>query len=105
MFHINSVQETDGSYFESFTALSWKRDNRRFSAVRVSETRAETLLESEREQPTEDDIERPDEREHLYVDVLYTIANTVGAPPAPGGQVKYFYFVEKYFVYSFSFSI
>lgn len=86
----NRVQETDGSYFESFTALSWKRDNRRFSAVRVSETRAETLLESEREQPTEDDIERPDEKEQLYVDVLYTITNTVGAPPAPGGQVRKF---------------
>ncbi|XP_037044605.1 BAI1-associated protein 3 isoform X2 [Bradysia coprophila] len=86
----SGVQETDGSYFESFTALSWKRDNRRFSAVRVSETRAETLLESEREQPTEDDIERPDEKEHLYVDVLYTITNTVGAPPAPGGQFAHY---------------
>lgn len=53
----------------------------------MSETRAETLLESEREPPTEEDIERPDEKEHLYVDVLYTIANTVGAAPAPGGQV------------------
>lgn len=84
----HSVQETDGSYFESFTALSWKRDNRRFSAVRVSETRAETLLETEREQPTDEDIERPDEKEQLYVDVLYTIANSVGAHPAPGGQVR-----------------
>lgn len=80
------VQETDGSYFESFTALSWKRDNRRFSAIRVSETRAETLPENEREQKPEDDIERPEQLEQLYVDVLYTVANTVGAP-APGGQV------------------
>lgn len=85
-FAQRSVQETDGSYFESFTALSWKRDNRRFSAIRVSETRAETLPENERDQKIEDDIERPEQLEQLYVDVLYTVANTVGAP-APGGQV------------------
>lgn len=82
-----SIQDTDGSYFESFTALSWKRDHRRYSAVRVSETRAETLPENERDQKLEDDIERPEEQEQLYVDLLYTIANTVGAP-APGGQVN-----------------
>lgn len=99
-FHF-SVQETDGSYFESFTALSWKRDNRRFSAIRVSETRAETLPENEREQPVEDEMDRPENKEQLYVDVLYTISNTVGAP-APGGQVninkpnktKKFYFFD-----------
>lgn len=66
--------------------MSWKRDNRRFSAIRVSETRAETLPENERDQKIEDDIERPEQLEQLYVDVLYTVANTVGAP-APGGQV------------------
>lgn len=86
------VQETDGSYFESFTALAWKRENRRMSAVRAIETRAETLPENERQlnqqgnKADDDVLERPDEKENLYMEVLQTIANTVGAP-APGGQV------------------
>lgn len=92
------VQETDGSYFESFTALAWKRENRRMSAVRAIETRAETLPENERQLNQhgsgEDDIlERPDEKENLYMEVLHTIGNTVGAQ-APGGQVMMNLFLE-----------
>lgn len=80
------MQETDGSYFESFTALAWKRENRRMSAVRAAETRAETLSENEREPQCDEFLDRMEEKEKLYVEVLHTIANTVGAP-APGGQV------------------
>lgn len=84
----HSVQETDGSYFESFTALAWKRENRRMSAVRIAETRAETLPENERDPQADEEIaDSPEQKEQLYIDVLYTIANSVGAP-APGGQVK-----------------
>lgn len=86
-FDYCSVQETDGSFFESFTALSWKRESRRLSAVRAAEARAEAVLESEREPVHAEDIERPDQKEELYMDVLYSIANTVGAP-APGGKVS-----------------
>lgn len=90
-----SVQESDGSYFESFTALSWKRENRRMSAIRAAEARAEILPENEKEPPgqgqvhvNEDDaFDNPEQREQLYLDVLHTITNTVGAP-APGGQVS-----------------
>lgn len=84
----HSIQETDGGYFEAFTALSWKRDNRRMSAVRTAETRAEMLPEKEQDaQMMNDDFtDTPDEREQLYIEVLQTIANSVGAP-APGGQV------------------
>lgn len=56
------------------------------SAVRIAETRAETLPETERDMQ-DDEVERPECKEQLYVDVLYTIANAVGAP-APGGQVN-----------------
>jgi hypothetical protein len=35
------VQETDGSFFESFTALSWKQENRRLMAMQEVEGRAE----------------------------------------------------------------
>lgn len=57
------------------------------SAVRIAETRAETLPENERDPQADEDIaDRPEQKEQLYIDVLYTIANSVGAP-APGGQV------------------
>jgi BAI1-associated protein 3 len=41
------VQETDGSFFESFTALSWKRENRRLMAMKEVEGREEDLPPSE----------------------------------------------------------
>ncbi|XP_053675331.1 BAI1-associated protein 3 [Anopheles nili] len=85
----SGVQENDGSYFESFTALSWKNENRRMSAVRAVETRAEILPENDTDRLLEDDIERSEQKEHLYLDVLYAIANTVGAP-APGGQFAHY---------------
>lgn len=83
----NSVQESDASFFESFTALSWKRENRRMSAVRAAESRAEKVPIAEKEVVLkEDEIETVNEREQLYVDVLYTIANSVGCQQQ-GGQV------------------
>lgn len=83
-----SVEESDGSFFESFTALSWKRENRRMSAVRTAETRAEQQPVDEKETLKEDEIETVNEREQLYVDVLYTIANCVGCQQQQGGQVR-----------------
>lgn len=89
MFNYNyySVQESDGSFFESFTALSWKRENRRMSAVRAAEARAEALPIEEKDTIKEEEIENDNEKEQLYMDVLYTIANTVGCQ-VPGGQVN-----------------
>lgn len=57
------------------------------SAVRAAETRAEQMPIDEKETIKEDDIETVNEREQLYVDVLYAIANSVGCQQ-PGGQVK-----------------
>ncbi|CAK1556248.1 unnamed protein product [Leptosia nina] len=85
---VNSgVQDTDGSYFESFTALSWRQENRRLAALRLAEARAE------RPPPAPHELGLPSvsahlshkEHEHLYTEVLYCIENAVGAP-APGGQ-------------------
>ncbi|EDW68736.1 BAI1-associated protein 3 [Drosophila virilis] len=86
----SGVQETDGSYFENFTSLGWKRENRRMSATRAAESRAEANPENERDPPApEESIDRHDDKEKLYVEVLHTIANTVGAP-APGGQFAHY---------------
>lgn len=81
------VQESDGSFFESFTALSWKRENRRMSSIRAAETRAEAMPVDEKETIKEDEIETVNEREQLYMDVLSSIANSVGCQQ-PGGQVS-----------------
>lgn len=85
-----SIQETDGSYFETFTSLAWKRENRRLSSMRAAEARAEIIPDNEREPTTDEDqqqqqLQHPEQKEQLYVDVLYTIANTVGQP---GSQVS-----------------
>lgn len=71
------------------------------SSIRAAEARAETVPDNEKEPPgpgqvhvNEDDaFDNADQREQLYLDVLHTITNTVGAP-APGGQVsrKYSFF-------------
>ncbi|XP_072947566.1 BAI1-associated protein 3 [Epargyreus clarus] len=85
---VNSgVQDTDGSYFENFTALSWRQENRRLAALRLAEARAE------RPPPAPHDLGLKSvsaqlshkEHEHLYTEVLYCIENAVGAP-APDGQ-------------------
>jgi BAI1-associated protein 3 len=41
------VHETDGSFFESFTALSWKQENRRLMAMQEVEGRAEDVPPNE----------------------------------------------------------
>ncbi|XP_069688099.1 BAI1-associated protein 3 isoform X2 [Periplaneta americana] len=77
----SGVQETDGSFFESFTALSWKQENRRLMAMQEVEGRAEDPPPSEQSvgiKPTECRIHKK-EIEQLYVEVLYTITNKVGA--------------------------
>lgn len=67
------------------------------SATRAAEARAEANPENERDPPApqEESIDRQDEKEKLYAEVLYTIANTVGAP-APGGQVNQYRWAESY---------
>lgn len=67
--------------------MSWKRENRRMSAVRAAEARAEAMPIEEKDTIKEEEIENDNEKEQLYMDVLYTIANTVGCQ-VPGGQVN-----------------
>lgn len=49
------------------------------------------MPENERDPQADEEIaDSPEQKEQLYIDVLYTIANSVGAP-APGGQVMWWY--------------
>lgn len=73
------------------------------SAVRQAESRAEQMPSAEKEAILkEDEIETVNEREQLYVDVLYTIANCVGCQQ-PGGQVKFIVEVKNQFIKLFLF--
>lgn len=73
------MQEIDGSYFESFTALAWKQENLRQSVMKAGETAAS--------EPPPPEIQlgitpidysaSQNEKDKLYVEMLYTIANTV----------------------------
>ncbi|XP_016914584.1 BAI1-associated protein 3 isoform X1 [Apis cerana] len=78
----SGVQETDGSFFESFTALSWRQENRRLVVLQEVEARAKeppppsrdtSLTSSQSYRFTKKELEQ------LYIEVLYTVANTVGA--------------------------
>ena len=69
------VQETDGSYFESFTALSWKQENRRLGALRTGEARAEQpppceaalgIMRKSSEMTSH-------EKEALYIEVIFVV--------------------------------
>ncbi|KAJ8969339.1 hypothetical protein NQ317_007793 [Molorchus minor] len=94
----SGVQEIDGSYFESFTALAWKQENQRQTVLKTAEVSASD--------PPPPDVElgispidysaSQNEKDKLYVEMLYTIANTVGAP-APGGQ--YAHYKEDLYLY------
>ncbi|KAK6630946.1 hypothetical protein RUM44_003118 [Polyplax serrata] len=70
------VQETDGSFFESFTALTWKQENRRLLIHQDIEVKNDEPT-GPPGQPSEVKISARD-LEHLYVEVLYTIKNKVG---------------------------
>lgn len=39
LISVDRVQETDGSFFESYTALSWKQENRRLLVARELQER------------------------------------------------------------------
>ncbi|XP_057657644.1 BAI1-associated protein 3 isoform X1 [Diorhabda carinulata] len=94
----SGVQEIDGSYFESFTALAWKQENQRQSILKLTETSSSDPPppESELGITPIDYNSSQHEKDKLYVEMLYTIANTVGAP-APGGQ--YAHYKEDLYLY------
>ncbi|GJQ82672.1 hypothetical protein Trydic_g23411, partial [Trypoxylus dichotomus] len=74
------VQDIDGSYFESFTALAWKQENQRQSFLQAAETTVAEAPPHEFEVGISPiDYSMPqNEKDKLYVEMLYTIANAVG---------------------------
>ncbi|XP_077526534.1 BAI1-associated protein 3-like isoform X2 [Haemaphysalis longicornis] len=74
------VQDSDGGFFEDFTALSWKQENRRLQASREDDADKEKPIPTETElgiAHQEYQINKK-EWEELYVEVLYTVEHKLG---------------------------
>ncbi|GAB6032871.1 hypothetical protein CHUAL_012069 [Chamberlinius hualienensis] len=87
---INRVQEADGGFFESFSALSWKRENRRLQVAREEEVKRESPPPNINLHQAGAQMPHPHHSQHhqhiskkewqrLYVTVLYTISNQIGS--------------------------
>lgn len=73
------IQDVDGSYFELFTSLAWKQDSQRQNITQSVEKMAGDNPPSENDfQICPIDYSLPQsEKDKLYVEMLYTIANAV----------------------------
>ncbi|XP_063228828.1 BAI1-associated protein 3 [Bacillus rossius redtenbacheri] len=92
----SGVHETDGSFFESFSALSWKQENRRLMLGQELERRPDGVPSDQSLgiRPVEYRIHKK-ELEQLYVEVLYTISNKVGASTG-----QYAHYKEDLYLYA-----
>ncbi|VVC39810.1 Mammalian uncoordinated homology 13, subgroup, domain 2,Mammalian uncoordinated homology 13, domain 2,C2 [Cinara cedri] len=75
----SGVHETDGSFFEKYSGLQWKLDQRRLQMIKDSRQEESPPPEiSVGVKPPHVSSIQPKEMEHLYMDVLYTIKHKVG---------------------------
>lgn len=75
-----SVHEIDGSYFENINGVSWEQETRRETARRdfkASFSEAQPPSTGPSRDGAPDDFLSTKERDQLYVEMLYTIANAV----------------------------
>lgn len=79
IYRFCSVQKIDGQYFESFTALAWKQESQRQNSLKKAESTAAELPPQEMDlgiTPIDYSTSQI-EKDKLYVEMLYTIANAV----------------------------
>ncbi|XP_041363362.1 BAI1-associated protein 3-like [Gigantopelta aegis] len=74
------VQESDGNFFESFTALAWRQENKRLRLASVDEKNAEKPTASELQFAAKTKTHQLSKKEFelLYIEVLYTIKHKIG---------------------------
>ncbi|XP_046644762.1 BAI1-associated protein 3-like isoform X1 [Daphnia pulicaria] len=78
----SGVQESDGSFFESYTALCWKQENRRLQVLREDDQPLVAQATEGDSQANSAQFISSKEMEQLYVEVLYTIRHKLGAHSA-----------------------
>lgn len=91
MFNPYRVQESDGNFFESFTALSWRQENKRLRATTEHEEskKAEKPLPAELQIALKSKVHQLSKHDYelLYIEVLYTIKHKIGT--TIGGHLPY----------------
>lgn len=93
------VHEADGNFFESFTALSWRQENKRLRAHSDDGDDRPPPLENQfATKPKLPPISRK-EFELLYIEVLYTIKHKIGT--TSGGHLPYMQDLYQYAQESF----
>ncbi|XP_066292964.1 BAI1-associated protein 3-like isoform X1 [Branchiostoma lanceolatum] len=76
----HKVQEADGNFFESFTALSWRQENRRLRASSEEDLVEDKPLPVESQAAVKPDSQKlsKDELDTLYKELMYTIRHRIG---------------------------
>ncbi|PVD39324.1 hypothetical protein C0Q70_01954 [Pomacea canaliculata] len=75
------VQESDGSFFENYTALAWRQENKRLRAASEGEKDADKPPPLEIQFAAKPKVHRLSKKEFemLYIEVLYTVKHKIGA--------------------------
>ncbi|XP_076459329.1 LOW QUALITY PROTEIN: BAI1-associated protein 3-like [Babylonia areolata] len=83
------VQESDGSFFESYTALAWRQENKRLRAASEGDIDADKPPPMEIQYGTKPKFHRLSKKEYelLYIEVLYTVKHKIGV--TSGGHSPY----------------
>ncbi|XP_035694349.1 BAI1-associated protein 3-like isoform X2 [Branchiostoma floridae] len=78
--YYDMVQEADGNFFESFTALSWRQENRRLRASSEEDLVEDKPLPVESQAAVKPDSRKlsKDELDTLYKELMYTIRHRIG---------------------------
>ncbi|XP_076458622.1 BAI1-associated protein 3-like [Babylonia areolata] len=95
----NSVQESDGSFFEGFTALAWRQENKRLRAATEGDKDGDRPPPSEIQYGTKPKLHKlnKNELELLYIEVLYTVKHKIGATSGTHSQHDLFQYAKEAF--------
>ncbi|KAK7502304.1 hypothetical protein BaRGS_00006257 [Batillaria attramentaria] len=75
------VQESDGSFFESYTALAWRQENKRLRAASEGDKDGDRPPPMEIQYGRKPKLSKLSKKEYelLYIEVLYTVKHKIGA--------------------------